>query len=120
MCRPRRRLRLIIDLERVRRCVNAAIDELVVDRGPFLAVSDDFYWQSLPSLDENHLGDVTFVASLVDDYDDGCGMVEQYPEDLGDLWPHVLHSLGSLLSVLKDFTPKRATAEDVAASGQTT
>ena len=109
--------RLVVDLERVRLNVNAAIEELVKHRGRFLAFAHDFYWQAEPSMDEHPDPGDLMVASLADDYA-SVTWFDQFPDERRDFAPLVLHHLGSLLSVLHDLDPAAASADDVAASGQ--
>jgi hypothetical protein len=66
--------RLVVDLVRVRQAVIVALNAATNQHGRFLAVPHDFYWQVLePNLDREP---GTAVASLVDDYDEGCEVVD--------------------------------------------
>lgn len=110
--------RLIVDLDRVRRNLDLAIEELIRERGRYVRVDQDFYWQAEPSMDESPSGDEPMVASLVDDYENGVTWFDLYPDERRTFALPVLHHLGSLLSVLQEFDPQPAAPEDVARSGQ--
>lgn len=110
--------RLVVDLERVRDALVVGLDAAVLRYGRFLAVPHDFYWETLePSLDQEPGN--PGVASLVDDYDEGCEILVMDAEDREALAWHSLDHLGGLISVLWDLDDfKQATPEQVRASGQ--
>ena len=110
--------RLIVDLERVRDALVVAVDAAVRRYGRFVAVPHDFYWQAAePNLDREP-GEPG-VASLVDDYDEGCGILKMSARDREALAWHSLQHLGGLLTVLWELKDdEEPTPEQIAASGQ--
>jgi hypothetical protein len=109
--------RLVVDLVRVRQAIIVALDAAMEQRGRFLAVPHDFYWQVLePDLNREP---GMAVASLVDDCDEGCEVVDTPTEEHPFVTSHALKHLGGLLSVLWDLDGvESASTELVVRSGQ--
>lgn len=112
--------RVVVDLSRVRDALVVALDAAIHARGRYLAVPHDFYWSVADplDLDREPLAPEPAIASLVDDYQEGCAILESADE--ADAAPeHSLEHLGGLLSVLwQSEGVGPATPDDIRASGQ--